>query len=485
MSVLYDMVTRERYQMQKNPIASIIIVNYNGRHFLEACLASLYAMHSAQSKYEIIVVNNDSWDNSVPYLHKNHPDVRVIESPINRGFAGGNNLGVQKAKGKYVVLLNNDTTVEPDWLTKLLGAIEHAPKEVAVVNGKSVLFYPYIEIHIQSEAYQKTVGSSLGDFRPVHVLVERVELADKALQRLLYYKSGFFDKEKKEQVGRWTDGNATLLVPFHPKAKHLELQFTLRSLQGSGEEKTRARVLFGDEVLEEVIFHGENVIQCMITIPGAKLHKALFYLVQNAGNVVFKNGFVRDRGSAAKLNREMYEVDNEYFQRKRDILAFCGVNVLLRRDVFLKLGGFDESFFMYYEDADLSLRLWRLGYRIVYEPRAILYHIHSASSVEWSSFVYYHAERNHLAFVWKHFPWKVIGIQMIMHIILFFISYLRAVRSGLKGNWAKYELWEDRTLYRWKIIQWLIANIPQLLKKRWALTSREKMTVNEMFEMLY
>ena len=74
---------------------------------------------------------------------------------------------------------------------------------------------------------------------------------------------------------------------------------------------------------------------------------------------------------------------------------------------------------------------------------------------------------------------------MIMHIILFFISYLRAVRSGLKGNWAKYELWEDRTLYRWKIIQWLIANIPQLLKKRWALTSREKMTVNEMFEMLY
>ena len=87
---------------------SAIIVNYNGAHHFKACLASL-AQNLRGISHEVIVVDNNSTDNSCEYLEENHPNIRLIKNKENLGFGQGNNLGVKQAKGNTILLLNNDT----------------------------------------------------------------------------------------------------------------------------------------------------------------------------------------------------------------------------------------------------------------------------------------------------------------------------------------------------------------------------------------
>ena len=87
---------------------SIIIVNYNGKKFLKDCFDSITDC-LLDVKHEIVVVDNNSTDDSSHYIKTNFPEVILISSNTNLGFGKGNNLGVQNAKGKYILLLNNDT----------------------------------------------------------------------------------------------------------------------------------------------------------------------------------------------------------------------------------------------------------------------------------------------------------------------------------------------------------------------------------------
>jgi GT2 family glycosyltransferase len=79
---------------------------------MKDCLESL--RRELSMPYEVIVVDNGSPDHDVPYIHEHFPDVILIASEKNLGFAGGNNLGVAKARGQYLLLLNNDTMLETD-----------------------------------------------------------------------------------------------------------------------------------------------------------------------------------------------------------------------------------------------------------------------------------------------------------------------------------------------------------------------------------
>ncbi|HET7832226.1 MAG TPA: glycosyltransferase family 2 protein [Gallionella sp.] len=94
------------------PQLSIIIVNYNGRQFLADCLDSI-ARH-VSCPHEVIIVDNASRDGSCDFLRSHYPDVQLIESRVNTGFTGGNNLGAQYARGKLLLLLNNDTRLVTD-----------------------------------------------------------------------------------------------------------------------------------------------------------------------------------------------------------------------------------------------------------------------------------------------------------------------------------------------------------------------------------
>ncbi len=104
------------------PAVSVIIVNYNGKHFLSDCLNAVLAQTGVS--FEIILVDNGSTDGSGELIRERYPDVRLVEARTNLGFAGGNNLGVGHARADLVVLLNNDTIVAQNWLAPLVRSLE-------------------------------------------------------------------------------------------------------------------------------------------------------------------------------------------------------------------------------------------------------------------------------------------------------------------------------------------------------------------------
>jgi GT2 family glycosyltransferase len=101
---------------------SIVVVTWNGRHYLDACLAGIAAQEGISA--ETIVVDNASTDGTAAYLRERYPWVRVVALPQNHGFAGGNNAGVRHARGRFVALLNNDTVAHPGWLRALRDGID-------------------------------------------------------------------------------------------------------------------------------------------------------------------------------------------------------------------------------------------------------------------------------------------------------------------------------------------------------------------------
>ncbi len=104
-------------------VISVVVVNYNGEHFLEPCLKSLEKQ--TFEDFEVILVDNGSSDGSLEYVRDQFPAVRVIALAENLGFCGGNNAGIREARGKYIALLNNDAEAHPRWLEELRGALDN------------------------------------------------------------------------------------------------------------------------------------------------------------------------------------------------------------------------------------------------------------------------------------------------------------------------------------------------------------------------
>ncbi len=112
--------------MSKQPELSIITVNYNGREDTEQMIESLRKYLSIP--YELIVVDNGSVQNEAADLHQKYPDLKIIRSERNLGFAGGNNLGIRQAVGEYLFFLNNDTFVRDDFIYGLIERMEQNPQ---------------------------------------------------------------------------------------------------------------------------------------------------------------------------------------------------------------------------------------------------------------------------------------------------------------------------------------------------------------------
>lgn len=100
------------------PLVSVVVLNWNGRRFLGKCLESLLTQTLDSS--EVIVVDNASTDGSVEYVRSRFPSVRVIENRRNLGFAAGNNVGIKSSRGRFIVVLNNDTRVSRYFLKSLV-----------------------------------------------------------------------------------------------------------------------------------------------------------------------------------------------------------------------------------------------------------------------------------------------------------------------------------------------------------------------------
>lgn len=105
---------------------SIIIVSLNGRDRISMPLDAM--RKCTNFKGEVMVVDNGSKDGLSDFVRENYPEVILIQSPKNLGFAGGNNLGILNSKGKILVLLNDDTEPRPDWLHSLDEEFQKNPR---------------------------------------------------------------------------------------------------------------------------------------------------------------------------------------------------------------------------------------------------------------------------------------------------------------------------------------------------------------------
>jgi len=103
-------------------LISIIILNYNAGKFLLECVESIYK--SENKNFEVILVDNASNDKTFRECKEKFRDITLIENEKNLGYCEGNNIGIRRAKGEFVVVLNPDTIVKPDWLNALIHAYE-------------------------------------------------------------------------------------------------------------------------------------------------------------------------------------------------------------------------------------------------------------------------------------------------------------------------------------------------------------------------
>ena len=117
---------------------TVAVLSWNGRRHLEACLPALRAQEAPPCAWEVLLLDNGSTDDTAAWVREHHPEVRLIESPVNLGFCAGNNRLVAEADGDAVAFLNNDTRPRPEWLGELCEVLCAAEDDVAAVSGKIV-----------------------------------------------------------------------------------------------------------------------------------------------------------------------------------------------------------------------------------------------------------------------------------------------------------------------------------------------------------
>jgi GT2 family glycosyltransferase len=121
----------DRMRDDNQIIASVIVVAYNDKKYLEACLSSLLDQDMPEGSYEVIYADNASTDGSVSYVEEKFPTVRIIRHDKNYGFAMGNNLAAEYAKGRYICFQNADTVAHRRWLVELINAVQSDPQAKA------------------------------------------------------------------------------------------------------------------------------------------------------------------------------------------------------------------------------------------------------------------------------------------------------------------------------------------------------------------
>lgn len=115
------------------PLVSVIVLNWNGAPHLAPCLESVVSL--TYRPLELVVVDNGSTDGSQAWLREHYPQVRLIENPTNRGFAAGYNQAIAVCSAPYVLVLNTDVFLDPDFLALALRGFAHGP-QVAAVTGR-------------------------------------------------------------------------------------------------------------------------------------------------------------------------------------------------------------------------------------------------------------------------------------------------------------------------------------------------------------
>ena len=169
---------------------SVIIPNYNGMQYVKRCLGSLMAQ--TLKDWEILFIDNGSADGSRELVEKEYPLVRVIALPENLGFCGAVNIGIHAATAPYVILLNNDTEAEPEFLQELYNGIRRKPR--AFSGGAMML-----QFHDREKI--DDAGRSLSEAQDRNRIIQKKlksveEIDSSQAERLLEINSDISDDEE-------------------------------------------------------------------------------------------------------------------------------------------------------------------------------------------------------------------------------------------------------------------------------------------------
>ncbi|MGB0385256.1 MAG: glycosyltransferase family 2 protein [Ardenticatenaceae bacterium] len=178
-------------------LVSVIIPAWNGHEHLESCLSAL--LRQSYSPLEVIVVDNASSDGSADLVEKKFPAVRLIRNAKNLGFGGGCNTGLRAAEGKILILLNQDTIVEPEWTGALVEVFEADPT-IGIAGGKA--FYPDGTIqHAGGYVDKHGVGHHYGYRKPDNGQFDQIRDVDFVTGATLAISRQAF-----ERIGELDDG---------------------------------------------------------------------------------------------------------------------------------------------------------------------------------------------------------------------------------------------------------------------------------------
>jgi N-acetylglucosaminyl-diphospho-decaprenol L-rhamnosyltransferase len=199
--------------MINKPEISVIIVNWKVRALLEKCLDSIIA-NRAGINVEIIVVDNDSRDGTSEMIMAEYSDVRMIALPRNHGFAAANNLALKQAHGKYMLLLNPDTRVTPDFFPKMLTYIKEHP-EVGILGPKILNVDRSLQLSVRR--FPDLFSQILILLKLKNVLINNKFLA--------HYLFGNFDYDKEQSVDQIMGAAMLIRRRVLDKIGHLDQKF--------------------------------------------------------------------------------------------------------------------------------------------------------------------------------------------------------------------------------------------------------------------
>jgi len=383
------------------PTVGVVIVNYRTLDQTCRAVASVLDSDLPAGQREVVVVDNASEDGSADALRARFGgDATILVSPRNLGFGGGNNLAIAQLETDYVMLLNSDAHLaDRRVLPHLLTAAEADREQGAPIAAwvPRILFTQRQVTVVLDVPPQFTDLEARVDGRVLGIAVFGVDLADESSFPLeVRFDAGFHPSEEVEgRCYRWTGPTGVVRVTL--PSGHTEGRLVLRVL-GHPEGPTPL----------EVRIAGRRVVATVPPLDGdlATVRRPHRIVVAfgpgDLNDVINSTGTFLVTGNHG-FDRGFGRVDVGQFHRSDRVFGFCGAAALLRRDLLAQLGGFDERFFLYYEDTDLSWRLQHAGYEARYVPEAMVRHELSVSTGgQRTETFWFHVIRNRLLMLAKN-----------------------------------------------------------------------------------
>ena len=434
------------------PLVTVVVLNWNGAHLLEDCLRGLAAQDLPVGQLATWVVDNASTDGSLELLADQFPWVRAIANDSNDGFAGGNNLALREVATPFVALINNDARPEPDWLRRLLEPFsEPGAERLGAVSAKIVFLPRFLAVELATPGF---VPGTL-DTRELGVRVYRVTVdGEDVTERVLWDRVAYGPEGEGPGRFRWTRPAGMLLIPVDrdpTQERPLRLGLRVAAETTKAVELTWSGGSGGGKAEPEPV-------DLEVEVPAGV---TLADVLNNAGSMVFRDGYGADRA--------YQELDRGQYQLPEEVFAFCGGSVCFRTEALRQAGVFDDDFFLYYEDTDLSWRLRSLGWRIRYQPAAVARHIHSASSVEWSPLFVFHTDRNRLLMLTKNARASLAAREVLRYPLT---TASLALREVARARHTHRRPPVRPTLLRLRVLGSYVRLLPAMLARRRRIAAR-------------